>query len=309
MTSLVPAQVPDDDPQLPAPLGRSTGPRTPTGKAIVARNAVTHGIFAANPIVPGLDLPEEWEAHRAALLTSLAPEDDFQLALAERAVLLFWRLRRIARYETESTAAALEAVEDDVPRQQPGYLGVGGRPQDFRRVVAERRAVLQLLQDLPTLPATQRLTGGQIDRVFLLATEDEEDETMDDLVFPGLPAGVDVESFDGWTVALARDALRVIAGHRRVRPDALLDIARANASRLVEEAEDALRSAEVTARRLRRERILAPPSATDRIVRYEAHLHRLLVSTLHELEAAQARGRGQPAPLARLDVSTEGSET
>lgn len=39
------------------------------------------------------------------------------------------------------------------------------------------------------------------------------------------------------------------------------------------------------------------------ITRHESHLHRQLLQTLHELEAMQARRRGELAPLARLDIS------
>ena len=39
------------------------------------------------------------------------------------------------------------------------------------------------------------------------------------------------------------------------------------------------------------------------ITRYESHLHRQLLQTLHELEAMQARRRGEHAPLARVDIS------
>ncbi len=39
-----------------------------------------------------------------------------------------------------------------------------------------------------------------------------------------------------------------------------------------------------------------------KIVRQEAHLSRQLYQALHELEALQARRRGQAAPLARVDV-------
>jgi hypothetical protein len=39
------------------------------------------------------------------------------------------------------------------------------------------------------------------------------------------------------------------------------------------------------------------------IMRQETHLHRQWVQTLHELEALQARRRGQPAYLARVDFS------
>ncbi len=41
----------------------------------------------------------------------------------------------------------------------------------------------------------------------------------------------------------------------------------------------------------------------NKIIRYEAHLNRQLYQALHELEARQARRRGQPAPLARVDVN------
>lgn len=41
-----------------------------------------------------------------------------------------------------------------------------------------------------------------------------------------------------------------------------------------------------------------------RVMRYEAQLHRQFLQTLHELEAAQARRRGERAPLARFDISS-----
>jgi hypothetical protein len=53
---------------------------------------------------------------------------------------------------------------------------------------------------------------------------------------------------------------------------------------------------------MRRERTLPNREDADKVMRYEAHLHRQLLQTLHELEAMQARRTGQAAPLARLDV-------
>ena len=41
----------------------------------------------------------------------------------------------------------------------------------------------------------------------------------------------------------------------------------------------------------------------EKFVRYEAHLHRLYLQNLHELEALQTRRQGGQAPLARLDIS------
>jgi hypothetical protein len=50
-------------------------------------------------------------------------------------------------------------------------------------------------------------------------------------------------------------------------------------------------------------RFLPSSSVVANITRYEAHLHRMYVQTLHELEALQARRRGERVPLARLDIS------
>ncbi len=50
-------------------------------------------------------------------------------------------------------------------------------------------------------------------------------------------------------------------------------------------------------------RLLPTADTLAKVMRYEAHLHRQYLQTLHELEAIQARRHGQPAPLARLDIS------
>ena len=41
------------------------------------------------------------------------------------------------------------------------------------------------------------------------------------------------------------------------------------------------------------ERMLPKEEALERVLRYEAHLHRQLLQTMHELEALQARRRGE----------------
>jgi hypothetical protein len=46
------------------------------------------------------------------------------------------------------------------------------------------------------------------------------------------------------------------------------------------------------------------PTDADKIMRYETHLHRQSFQLLHEIEAMQARRRGESTPLARLDISS-----
>jgi hypothetical protein len=52
----------------------------------------------------------------------------------------------------------------------------------------------------------------------------------------------------------------------------------------------------------RPEHIFPPKDELDRLIRYEAHITRQQYHALHELQALQARRRGEPAPLARLSV-------
>jgi len=52
-----------------------------------------------------------------------------------------------------------------------------------------------------------------------------------------------------------------------------------------------------------RRRILPPPEDLDKIMKYEAHFHRMQLQTQHELEALQARRQGEHSPLARVDFT------
>jgi hypothetical protein len=79
---------------------KSTGPRTAEGKAVVAQNAVTHGLLAREAVIRGED-PGEFEFYRDRMLGELAPVGVVESGLAERAVGLSWRLRRAERVQNE----------------------------------------------------------------------------------------------------------------------------------------------------------------------------------------------------------------
>ncbi|HUF53039.1 MAG TPA: hypothetical protein VMR52_04605, partial [Dehalococcoidia bacterium] len=54
--------------------------------------------------------------------------------------------------------------------------------------------------------------------------------------------------------------------------------------------------------RIRIARIMPSKEGLEIIMRYEAHLHRQLMQTLHELEAMQTKRNGGHSPLSRLDI-------
>ncbi len=76
----------------------STGPRTVEGKARSSRNATLHGILSKLPVLDD-ECPADWRRHRSMVLDDLDPVGAVETLLAERIACLFWRLRRVARYE------------------------------------------------------------------------------------------------------------------------------------------------------------------------------------------------------------------
>ena len=55
--------------------------------------------------------------------------------------------------------------------------------------------------------------------------------------------------------------------------------------------------------RVLEEQTLPDYAELDKIMRFESHLHRQCVQTLHEIEALQSRRAGKPIQLTRLDIS------
>jgi len=77
---------------------QSRGPRTPAGKAKVARNALKHGLTGREVVLPNED-PEEFESFRLDLWNTLDPHDALEGALSDNIVAYLWRLRRIPKFE------------------------------------------------------------------------------------------------------------------------------------------------------------------------------------------------------------------
>jgi hypothetical protein len=77
---------------------KSTGPKTPEGKAAVRHNALRHGLLSQEVLLPGEDeasLKELGESLRA----ELQPIGELENLLVDRIVAATWRLRRLGRVE------------------------------------------------------------------------------------------------------------------------------------------------------------------------------------------------------------------
>jgi hypothetical protein len=96
---------------------KSTGPRTPEGKAVVSQNAITHGLLARAGVIPGEEA-HEFAAHREGLRKQLKPGSPLEEVLADRVVDLSWRLKRAVRDQDVAYAALYQKYMEDQPQLQ-----------------------------------------------------------------------------------------------------------------------------------------------------------------------------------------------
>jgi hypothetical protein len=88
----------------------STGPRTPDGKARSSLNALTHGLTAAQILIPS-ESADDFESHAASFRDRFAPVDSVESFLVDQMIVAAWRLRR-TRF-LESKIFAQRAFEVD----------------------------------------------------------------------------------------------------------------------------------------------------------------------------------------------------
>ena len=103
----------------------STGAVTEEGKAIVAKNAVKHGVFASDLIISsgdGAENEEEYIELLYNLTKSLNPSGQMEHLLVEKIAVDFWRLRRVLRFETGSIRKYLDMVIYDYYNKKD-YMG------------------------------------------------------------------------------------------------------------------------------------------------------------------------------------------
>jgi hypothetical protein len=102
---------------------KSTGPRTAEGKARSSRNAVSHGVYCRDVLIPGEDA-HHFFTTRQSFLRALKPQDAVQLALVDAMTQARWRLNRCTRAEAmmllarqdrshNQLAAKLRTIEED----------------------------------------------------------------------------------------------------------------------------------------------------------------------------------------------------
>ena len=127
---------------------KSTGPRTPGGKAAVALNGMKHGILTQECLVKGeneADLVQFGKRLRA----QLRPAGELEILLVERIISTAWRLRRLIAVETLlfNREHQLDAAFSSYGREKMGVLS--------RYEVTLERSLYRALHELQRLQASR----------------------------------------------------------------------------------------------------------------------------------------------------------
>ena len=142
----------------------STGAKTSEGKAIVAQNAIKHGLLSHKLILGEEDL-DCWKILLNGLVETFLPVGMIEQLLVEKIAISFWRQRRLVGAEvaairisaiTESKRLDLEIenIESDLYY----VLDINQRTEEVKnRLVSELQEIKRLVQIKSTAPISDEL--------------------------------------------------------------------------------------------------------------------------------------------------------
>lgn len=117
---------------------KSKGPKSDKGKAISAKNAIKHGLFSVDTLLPW-EKATDLENLRMCLDEALLPEGQLEELLLDKIVSLAWRLRRVGRIETglmflKRCELVRQREHDDVERAKESLPSEIKRELDFNKI-------------------------------------------------------------------------------------------------------------------------------------------------------------------------------
>jgi len=287
---------------------RSSGPRTPGGKAVAKLNALRHGILAKEAVIQGENIRESSREFRTVLARfwqDLAPAGAVEEMLVERVAVCYWRLRRILIAEAGEIKLAVDAASwrrlmqrcDQVLELKRAKFA--HKESDYKKSAF---GVRYLVEKLEEIRAWVEDAGGMEEAILRQVAEvfgDEEDGLFRALAVANRifqkhpedrnnPEGLDLE---GLKAHHKSAALNVIDAHLE-KLKGLLSMMDENEANEEEARIDA--------------DFLPSKETTEKLLRYETTLERQIYRALNQLERYQRQRRGEPVPPpVSIEVSTD----
>jgi hypothetical protein len=282
----------------------STGPRTRSGKAAVAKNAVRHGVLSLAPVVTDLEREEDWQRHFQATCESLQPVGHVELVFAERIALLLWRQARVTRYEHHLLNHAQQGVRDLIGTKNRMAISNYSQsllqstyPDDLEYEHGAARVVVRILSSVTGIANDASVDPNDAAIFLMVLARYAKIEIEDVLTFEDWLHDEESEFSEWclrvpWTGSRLRDAIRMIAEGAGVVAD---DFLRSAGYRAEGDERGARARWEGTQEEMQRmrESCLVPDEMTmGKISRYESTIERSLTRAMRDLDRMQARRLG-----------------
>jgi hypothetical protein len=299
---------------------RSTGPKTERGKRTVARNAIKHGLLAREVVITagdGQENLEEFHALVARLWECYGPVGVIEESLVQTIATCWWRKARVIRAENGEIRRQLDTLTLDrgLRNSDKGNLDLALSQMELGLYSAENRgddrvsskdrwSTLQKAQSdlrdhhsgLAYLSALLKRAKSEIasdghisegirekifrafcfwDYLFAFVCHDAGPPGTKEQTTPS--TGIEDKEGDN-----AHASVVALIDSRLAKLEAFEEYA--------QEREKLKRDAEV------RSFSLPPADATDKLLRYEAHLDRQLYRAMDQLERVQRQRSGESVP-------------
>lgn len=139
---------------------KSTGPRTPEGKARSSANALKHGLTAEKVVLPDEDR-HEFEALRQSVLIELMPEGILEEFYAERIATCMWRLRRVYPIEAGILGRSHNMNAFEIIESRRNYLN-----QELEKDDIDQEDYDEIMHEMEVEERTLRFKLGHISSDF-----------------------------------------------------------------------------------------------------------------------------------------------
>jgi len=298
---------------------RSTGPKTARGKRTVARNALKHGLLIREVVITAGDGEESLEEFYdlvERLCEYYEPVGVVEETLIQRIATCWWRLARVIRAENGEIRKRLDTIEVDRVLQNSDqvnlFLAVSNMELGFfsRENPADK---IPLLEKWVAMQRTQTtLRGHRSGLAYLSALlEKAKTEMLNDGYISERTRGTICCEFGFWDCLFALQCMHAGPPPAKAEnpPCGALEDKEAEKKRVavvasIDHQLEKIRTFKDYA--LDREKLtgdaealsfsLPPTEATDKLLRYEAHLDRQLYRAMDQLERLQRQRRGENVP-------------
>nr|MBN2276546.1 hypothetical protein [candidate division Zixibacteria bacterium] len=169
---------------------KSNGPMTAEGKAVSSRNAIKHGLYAADIIINSPHLkedPDDYDYLLSSLFDELKPVGVFQEQLVHKIANCLWRSRRAISAETARINRQLDNIDHDLAEHHRQNLrrlrDNPDHPARSAEQLEQTRADLIGCRTIPDLEYCRNILryemrlDRQMDRAFKLLRLLKDDDT------------------------------------------------------------------------------------------------------------------------------------